>query len=129
VEAQPLEMILLRQVADHLATAVVLADAQGTLVFYNEAAERLMGGRFDELGEIPRPQWERAIEGVDEHGDPVPARDVPLAIALDRRQPAQLEYEAARADGSRRRMRSTAVPLIGQQDRFIGAIAFFCSEG
>lgn len=128
VEPQPLEMILLRQVADHLATAVVLADAEGTLVFYNEAAEDIMGGRFDELGEISREQWEPAVRGIRADGTPIPGDAVPLAVALDQRRPAQLVYETNRADGGRQRMQATAIPLVGQQGRFLGAVAFFCPE-
>ena len=39
----PVELILTRQVASQMAMPVFLVDADGTLVFYNEPAERILG--------------------------------------------------------------------------------------
>src|SRR4051812_8675254 len=46
-------LILMRQLADGLAVPVLLADENGDLLFFNEAAERLLGQRFDDVGELP----------------------------------------------------------------------------
>ena len=43
---QPLELILARQFADSLTMAVFLVDPEGNLLFYNEAAEDILGIRF-----------------------------------------------------------------------------------
>jgi hypothetical protein len=45
-----LPLILARELASNLATPMFLIDATGTLVFYNEAAELLIGKPFAELG-------------------------------------------------------------------------------
>ena len=45
-----LVLILARELASNLATPTLIADADGTLVFYNEAAGTLLGKRFEELG-------------------------------------------------------------------------------
>ena len=45
---QNLILILARDFASRLATAVFLVDADGTVVYYNEAAERLLGTKFVE---------------------------------------------------------------------------------
>jgi len=50
--AKPIQLILARQLASGMATAIMLFDAQGNLVFYNEPAEPILNTRFDETGEI-----------------------------------------------------------------------------
>ena len=40
---QPIEMILLRQLAEHLAIPMWVIDGAGDLVFFNEAAEPTLG--------------------------------------------------------------------------------------
>ena len=47
-----LPLILARELASNLATPMFLLDAGGMLVFYNDAAELLLGKPFAELGEI-----------------------------------------------------------------------------
>jgi PAS domain-containing protein len=49
---QEIEMILVRQLASYLAMPIFVVDPQGTLVFYNEPAELLLGRRFEETGEM-----------------------------------------------------------------------------
>src|SRR5712692_10134047 len=51
-DAKSLPLILARELASNLATPMFLIDAKGTLVFFNEAAELLIGRTFAELGEI-----------------------------------------------------------------------------
>ena len=48
----PIELILVRQLADGLAVPTFVVDAAGDLVFVNEAAAGLLGLRFDEVGEV-----------------------------------------------------------------------------
>jgi PAS domain-containing protein len=48
--AQPIELILMRELADHLATPIFVVEPNGDLLFYNEPAEKLLGTRFDETG-------------------------------------------------------------------------------
>ena len=47
---QPIEVILMRELAGHLATPIFVVNADGDLLFYNEPAEKLLGSRFDESG-------------------------------------------------------------------------------
>ena len=50
---QPLELILARQFADSMIMAVFIVDPEGNLLFYNEAAEDILGIRFSETGSMP----------------------------------------------------------------------------
>ncbi len=51
--AYPLEIILHRQLAECQAIPVFIVDPAGNLLFYNEAAEELLGRRFEDTGEMP----------------------------------------------------------------------------
>ena len=50
---KPIELILMRQLASSLVMPIFLVDTSGTLVYYNEPAEQILGVRFDEIGEMP----------------------------------------------------------------------------
>ncbi len=53
---RPIEIILLRQWASHMATPIWIAGARGELLYYNEYAEGLLGQRFDKAGHLPSKQ-------------------------------------------------------------------------
>ena len=57
---KPIELILMRQLASTLAMPIFLVDADGTLAFYNEPAERVLGMRFEETGEMPGASGRRS---------------------------------------------------------------------
>jgi PAS domain-containing protein len=47
-----------------------VVDTNGTLLFYNEPAEAILGRRFDETGEMPESEWRRIFVAMDEQGVP-----------------------------------------------------------
>jgi hypothetical protein len=55
--AHPIQIILTRQLAGYLSVPAFLVDPKGTLLFYNEPAEVLLGRRFDETGAMPAEEW------------------------------------------------------------------------
>ena len=57
-----LVLILAREFASNLATPTLIADDQGTLVFYNEAAESVVGRQFAEIGEMPLDEWTESFD-------------------------------------------------------------------
>jgi PAS domain-containing protein len=63
---QPVEMILARQLTGCLSVPVILVDAAGTVVFYNDPAERMLGVRFEETGRIEREEADRLVELSDD---------------------------------------------------------------
>ena len=119
------EVILLRQVASYLAMPIFLVDPEGTLVFYNEPAERLLGYRFDETGAMPIDEWSTVFVPCDDEGEPIPAVDLPLGIALARGEPAHGTMWIDALDDKTHHITVTALPLIGQHDRKLGAMAIF----
>ena len=58
-----LVLILARELASNLATPTLIANAQGQLVFYNEAAEEVLGGPFAEASEMPIDEWTALARG------------------------------------------------------------------
>ena len=122
---QEIEMILVRQLASYLAMPIFVVDPEGTLVFYNEPAESLLGRRFEETGEMPMSEWSTIFEPTDETGVPIAPNEVPLAIALTERRPAHRGLWIRGLDNVQRHLEVTGFPLIGQANRYLGAIAIF----
>lgn len=122
---QEIETILCRHWASHLQTPVFLVDPDGNLLYYNEAAEPILGRRFAETGEMSAAVWGTAFSTTDENGDPVQPDELPLSVALAEKRPANLRFWIVGLDNDRRYIETTAIPLIGQANRFLGAVAFF----
>ena len=120
-----IEVILLRQLASYLATPVFIVDPQGNLIFYNEPAEKVLGRRFDETGEMPAAEWGAAWTPTDENGDPLPAMELPLSLALTESKPSCRRFWIRGLDGVRRHIEAVAFPLIGQAQRHLGATVIF----
>jgi PAS domain-containing protein len=122
---QPIELILMRQCASHLATPVWLMGPDGNLLFYNEPAEPILGRRFDEAGEMTGEVLSTMFQTTTEDGSPLEAEDLPINIALRERRPAHLWMRIQGLDGVWRRIEVTAFPLEGQGGRHLGAVAIF----
>ena len=120
-----LVLILARAFASNLSTPTLLADARGYLVFYNEAAEGVVGRRFSETGEMPLEDWLAAFEPKTSDDQPLPAERRPARIALDERRPAHLAYVVTSADGVDREIEVIALPLFAHTDEFVGIIVIF----
>src|ERR1700694_2872834 len=73
---QEIEVILARQLAGYLALPILILDPTGSVVFYNEPGEKLLGRRFDEAS-IPWSEWSTTFEFVDDAGRPIPIERTP----------------------------------------------------
>ena len=122
------ELILMRQLASYLAVPIFLVDPEGNLLYYNEPAERLLGRRYDETGEMPLAEWTTVFTPTTEDGSPLPLEEVPLAVALRRWRPAHRAIVIQGLDGVARRIAVTALPLEGQGGHRLGAVAIFWEE-
>ena len=125
---KPVEIILMRQLADTLAMPIFIVDPAGTLLFYNEPAERILGLRFDETGELPRDQWASLWQPTTDDGTPLGADRLPLAIAIAERRAVHGACWIQGLDGSRRRIEITAFPLIAAPQQLLGATAIFWED-
>ena len=120
-----LVLILARQFASNLSTPTLIADDRGYLVYYNEAAETVIGKRFSETGEQPIDEFLLAFEPRTTTSEPLPPESRPVRIALDERRAAHLQYVVTSADGVDRQIEVTAFPLFAQTDEFVGVVAIF----
>jgi PAS domain-containing protein len=125
VTQQPVELILLKQVAGYLATPMFLVDPDGNLLYYNEPAEELLGSRYEETGQMPLEEWGTAFSPTDSLGRAMPPGDLPLARALTDRTPTQGSFFIRGLDGISRHLSVTAVPLEGPGGTDLGALAIF----
>jgi len=122
---QEIEMILMRQLASYLAMPIFIVDSAGSLVFYNEPAESILGRRFEETGEMSMSEWLIAFAPTDEKGVIIPHKELPLAIALTERRPTHRLLWIRGLDNMQRHVEATCFPLIGQASRYLGAVAIF----
>src|SRR6516164_7865986 len=97
-----IELILMRQLASHLATPVFIVDQGGALVFFNEPAERILGRRFDETGEMAASEWSTAFAQSDDEGRPIAPEGLPLVTALRDRRPSHARFWIRGLDAVRR---------------------------
>ena len=122
---QEIETILARHLASYLAMPIFVVDPAGTLLFYNEPAEMILGRRFAETGPMPLGEWSTIFEPTDDAGVMLSPDELPLAIALNERRPAHRSFWIRSLDTTARHIEVTCFPLIGQAERYLGALAIF----
>jgi PAS domain-containing protein len=122
---QEIEVILSRHLAEYLAMPIFIVNPSGDLIFYNEPAEAILGTRYGETGVMPASEWATKFQPTDHDGNPLPPDELPLVIAITSQQPAHKIFWIRGLDDTIREIEVTALPLIGQADRFLGGIAFF----
>jgi len=123
--AHPIQIILTRQLAENLNVPLFLIDPEGTLLFYNEPAEAILGQRFDETGPMTPAQWSVAFAPRDEAGQPIAADDLPLMVTLKKRRPAYRRLRLKGLDGTDHLIEAATIPISGLQNEFLGAAALF----
>ena len=120
-----LVLILARNFASRLATAVFLVDADGAIIYYNEAAERLLGQRYIEGHGMSATEYTKLFQPSDDEGNPLPVRETPLGVAITLKRPEHAKLTIRGADGVMRPIEATAFPLLAHTDECVGAIAIF----
>lgn len=114
-----LTLMLARGVAANLAVPISVLDADGNLVFFNEAAEEMHGMTFEDAGELSAAEWPNLFS------IPVPLEELPVGVALFERRPVHTTVEFTGADGISREVSVTAFPLMGREEELHGAFAIF----
>ena len=114
-----LALILARGVAANLSVPISVLDAEGNLVFFNEAAEEMHGITFADAGELAAAEWP-AVFSI-----PVPLEELPVGVALFERRAVHTTVPFTGVDGTSREVSVTAFPLMGREEELQGAIAIF----
>ena len=121
-------LILARELASNLATPTLIADEHGQVVFYNEAAETVLGGPFSEMGEVSIDDLGASFSPRTSEGEPLAQEDLPARLALDQRRAAHVRLWATSLDGVDREISVTALPLFAHADEFVGIVVIFWRE-
>jgi hypothetical protein len=120
-----LPLILARELAANLATPMFLIDGEGTLVFFNEAAELLLGKSYAEVGGISANEFGTMLDLAHPDGSPMRRRDSPAGVAFYQHEPAHLAVLATTLGGSRELFEVTAYPLFGRVGEMHGVLTVF----
>ena len=123
-----LVLILARELASNLATPTLIADAEGTLVFFNEAAESIVGKQFGEIGEMHMDEFSASFTPRTRNHAPLTEDRRPTRIALEERRAAHEQLWVTSRDGVDRQIAITAFPLFAEADEFVGIIGIFWRE-
>ena len=124
-----LALIISRELATQLATATFIADASGELVFYNEAAEDILGRTFAEAGAMTAAERASLFQVEDLNGSEVAPERLPSAIALAEKRPVHERLRIVGLDGVRRSISVTAIPLFAHPTEVVGVMAHFWEQG
>ncbi len=120
-----IELILFRQLATMLSIPIFLVDPHGDLLFFNEAAEMLLGTRFEELDRIDFARRTAFLAARDPDDNPVGADDLPGMVAMRERRPVHRRLRMAGGDGAYRNVEVAAFPLEGSGGRLLGGVIMF----
>lgn len=125
LEQRHLILIVARDFASRLATAVMLTDSDGNAIYFNEAAERWAGQPFIEGRGMPAAEWSTMFVAFDEDGSVLPPERLPLMVTLAERVPAHRSFGVKGTDGEVRQVAATAFPLFAHTEEFVGAMTIF----
>jgi PAS domain-containing protein len=115
----------MKRLAGSLAVPVFIVDPAGTLLYYNEGAEGILGRKFAETGELQASVWSRLFVPTDDNGDPLMPEQLPLMQTLNDRRPATGRFWIRGLDNESRHIEVSSFPLTGQPGTFLGAVAMF----
>ena len=125
MQQRSLVLILARDLADKLATAMFVVDHEGTLVFFNEMAGQILGKTFSDVGPLRLKQWTDAFSPVGLDGKRLSTEELALVVAYRERRPSHHELKIRGLDDEERHLAVTALPLFARTDEFVGAAAIF----
>jgi PAS domain-containing protein len=125
----PIEIILLRHWASYMAIPIWIADPEGNLLYCNEPAESITGVHFEADGDVPVETHAARFDVSAPDGSPLMTEDLPISMALSKQMPSHRAMQIRGLDGVWRSIEVTALPLIGQNGRHLGALATFWEVG
>ena len=120
-----LPLILARELASNLATPMFLLNQDGVLVYFNDAAEQIIGKPFAEIGPVDAMEFSAIFRLSQLDGSPISRGLSPTGIAFLQRRPSHQELLATGLDGVRRTVQATAYPLIGASEELHGVVTVF----
>lgn len=121
-----LPLILARELAANLATPMFLIDAEGIVVYCNEAAELMLGKPYAEMGAVSAADFGEMLSLEHPDGSPLRRRDSPPGVAFIERVPAHSTLVATTLDErGKAQWEVTAYPLFGRTEEMHGVLTVF----
>jgi PAS domain-containing protein len=120
-----LPLILARELASNLSTPMFLLNQDGVLVYFNDAAEQIIGKPFAEVGAVDAMEFSGIFRLSQLDGTPISRGYSPTGIAFLQRRPSHQVLLATGLDGVRRTVQATAYPLFGAGDELHGVVTVF----
>lgn len=121
---QPLLLVQARNLITNLALPALLTDADGQLLFFNDAAAALLGRGFEEVGRLPREDWAHEVGPLDDQGRALLADSAPIVSALRSGRPGHGRFRARLGETGVAEVEVSALPLL-EPGYFEGALVVF----
>jgi PAS fold len=121
--APNLELILARSLAANLAVPSFLAEPSGKIVYFNEAAELLLGRGYEDTPELSSQDLVDILRPVGEEGAPMTAEQMPIPRAIATALPAHT-HASSYGDEPKRYL-ATAIPFLDRDGLVLGALLFW----
>ena len=122
-QQQPLELILARNLIQNISTPALIADCEGSLVFYNEAAGQIIGRRFEEAGRLSQDRWRAALSPPD--GKATAENADTLSLGLTGSAAAHGRFHIRGYDDREVEVEASAIPLTRGPDLHGTLVAFW----
>lgn len=116
------ELILARHLMSRLAVPVLLVDAKGDTLFYNEAAQEIIGQRFEDYQALPFEERLAILAPRDTKGRRLHPSRLPGFTAMRTRRPAHTSFVLHDVQGHGHTVEATAVPLESAAGQVLGAM-------
>ena len=122
-------LILARELASNVATPMLVIDDVGTIVYFNEPAERVLGATFASVGEVTAAEYDERWATTDTEGNELSLRRGPLARVVSEHTPAHRVIRIRGLDGVWHVIETTVYPLFASATSFVGAVGVFWELG
>ena len=120
-----LVLIVARSFATKLATPVLIIDANGDLVYFNDAAAEVLGASYLDVGQLPASRWQELFAPRTLDKEPLTPEQTPGGIALLERRPVHDSFAFRGLDGREHEITVTAFPLFSHPDEVVGVMSIF----
>jgi PAS domain-containing protein len=120
-----LVLIVARSFATKLATPTLIIDANGDLVYFNDAAAEVLGRSYVDIGELSASHWQELFQPRTLDEEPLTPAQTPGGVALLERRPVHDSFAFQGLDGREREITVTALPLFSHPDEVVGVMSIF----
>ncbi len=116
----PIELILARQLAGQLAVAVLLVDADGHTVFFNDPAAAIFGRTFEEVDAMSFAERTALLAPRTDQGEPMPVEELPGMVAMRESRVIHATFQMHGLDRTLRPVEASAFPLHSAAGEVVG---------